>query len=63
MSVLGLNSGCTVKYNPWPLGTPSDKELYLTVYPLSCPNTDAVTAVTANVDAAVPLELIASFEK
>ena len=50
MSVLGLDSGYTVKYNPlpsgdpWPSpsGTPSGKGLYLTVYPSSCPNTDTV---------------------
>ena len=50
MSVLGLNSGYTVKYNPLPSGvpsaspwgTPSGKGLYLTVYPLSRPNTDTV---------------------
>ena len=46
MSVLGLDSGCTVKYNPLPsgvpLGTPSGKGLYLTVYPSSRPNTDTV---------------------
>ena len=50
MSVLGINSGYTVKYNPLPadvplgfvLGTPSGKGLYLTVYPLSRPNTDTV---------------------
>ena len=42
MSVLGLNSGYTVKYNPLPLpsGTPSGKGLYLTVYPELSPNTD-----------------------
>ena len=48
MSVLGPNSGCTVKYNPLlqefarasPSGTPSAKGLYLTVYPSSRPNTD-----------------------
>ena len=38
MSVLGLNSGYTVKYNPLPSG----KGLYLTVYPSSRPNTDTV---------------------
>ena len=50
MSVLGLDSGYTVKYNPlpsefpWalPSGTPSGKGLYLTVYPSSRPNTDTV---------------------
>ena len=44
MSVLGLDSGCTVKYNflpsGVPSGTPSGKGLYLAVYPLFCPNTD-----------------------
>ena len=51
MSVLGLDSGYTVKYNPllrefpWasPSGTPSAKGLYLAVYPLSCPNTDTMS--------------------
>ena len=42
MSVLGLNSGYTVKYNPLLSGTPSGKGLYWTVYPLSRPNTDTV---------------------
>ena len=36
MSVLGLDSGYTVKYNP------SGKGLYLTVYPSSGPNTDTI---------------------
>ena len=36
MSVLGLDSGYTVKYNPLPSG----KGLYLTVYPMYRPNTD-----------------------
>ena len=40
MSVLGLDSGYTVKYNPLPSG----KGLYLTLYPLSRPNTDTVYA-------------------
>ena len=48
MSVLGLGSGYMVKYKPlvsevpsgFVLGTPSGKGLYLTVYPLSRPNTD-----------------------
>ena len=40
MSLLGLNSGYTVKYGPLPLGVPSGKGLYLTIYPLSRPNTD-----------------------
>ena len=39
MSVLGLNSGYTVKYNPLPSG----KGLYLTIYLSSCPNTDTVS--------------------
>ena len=38
MSVLGLDSGYMVKYDP----LPSDKGLYLTVYPSSCPNMDTV---------------------
>ena len=38
MSVLGLEVGYTVKYNPLPSG----KGLYLTIYPLSRPNTDTV---------------------
>ena len=50
MSVLGLNSGYTVKYIlcfqefPWalPSGTPSGTGLYLTVYPSSRPYTDTV---------------------
>ena len=48
MSVLGLDSGYTVKYNhqefPWAssLGTPSDKGLYLTVYPLFRPDTNTL---------------------
>ena len=46
MSVLGLDSGYTVKYNPLPSGvpsgTPSGKGLYLTVYPSSRPNTDTL---------------------
>ena len=51
MSVLGLNSGYTVRYNPLPSGVPSgfalgnsfrQLGLYLTVYPLSRPNTDTV---------------------
>ena len=41
MSVLGLDSGYTVKYNPLPSG----KGLYLTVYPLSRPNTDTVCSI------------------
>ena len=43
MSVLGLNLGYIVKYTPSPLGVPSGEGLYLTVYPLSCPNADNVT--------------------
>ena len=46
MSVLGLDSGYTVKYNPLPSGvpsgTPSGKGLYLTIYPSSRPNTDTI---------------------
>ena len=44
MSIFGLDSGYTVKYNPLPLPlrTPSGKGLYLTVYPSSRPNTDTV---------------------
>ena len=42
MSVLGIDSGYTVKYNPLPSGTPSGKGLYLTVYPSSRPNMDTV---------------------
>ena len=46
MSVLGLDLGYTVKYNPLPSGVPSGtsscKGLYLFVYPSSCPNTDTV---------------------
>ena len=38
MSVLGLNSGYTECPRASPTGTPSGKGLYLTVYPLSCPN-------------------------
>ena len=50
MSVLGLNSGYTVKYTlclqefprASPSGTPSGKGLYLTVYPSSRPNMDTI---------------------
>ena len=50
MSVLGLDSGYTVKFTPPPsgvpsgfaLGTPSAGGVYLTVYHSSCPNTDTV---------------------
>ena len=48
LSVLGLDFGYTVKYNlqefpgALPSGTPSDKGLYLTVYPSSRPNMDTV---------------------
>ena len=46
MSVLGLDEGTTVKYNPLPEGvpegTPETKGLYLTVYPQSSPNTDII---------------------
>ena len=48
MSVLGLNSGYTVKYTlciqefprALPLRIPSGEGSYLTVYPSSLPNTD-----------------------
>ena len=40
MSVLGLGSRYTDKYSPLPLGVPSDKGLYFTVYPVSRPNTE-----------------------
>ena len=46
MSVLGLDSGYTVKYTPptlgVPSGTPSGGGVYLTIYPSSRPNTDTV---------------------
>ena len=46
MSVLGLDSGYTVKYTSppsgVPSGTPSDGGVYLTVYPSSRPNTDTI---------------------
>ena len=42
MSVLGLDSGYTVKYSPSPSGVPLGEGLYLTVYPSSHPNTDTV---------------------
>ena len=50
MSVLGLDSGYTVKYTPppsgvpfaSPSGTPSDRGVYLAIYPSSRPNTDTV---------------------
>ena len=50
MSVLGLDPGFIVKYNPLPsrvpsgfdLRTPSGKGLYLTVHPSSRPNADTV---------------------
>ena len=49
MSILGLNSGYTVKYTPppsgVPSGTPSDGGVYLTVYPSFRPNTDTVSGV------------------
>ena len=38
MSVLGLDSGYTVKYTP----PPSGGGVYLTVYPSSRPNTDTI---------------------
>ena len=34
LSILGLNSGFTVKYNPSPFEVPSGKGLYLTLYHL-----------------------------
>ena len=50
MSVLGLDLGYMVKYNPFPPRVPSGlalgnsfrQGLYLTVYPSSRPNTDTV---------------------
>ena len=50
MSVLGLDSGYTVKYTPPPSAvpsalpsvTPEGGGVYLTVYPSSRPNTDTV---------------------
>ena len=46
MSVLGLDSGYRVKYHHLPSGlssgSPSGKGVYLTVYPLSRPNTDTI---------------------
>ena len=50
LSVLGLDSGYTVKYthspsgvpSALPSGTPSGEGVYLTVYPSSCPNMDTV---------------------
>ena len=50
MSVLGLDSGYTVKYplrlqefpRALPSGTPSGGGVYFTVYPSSRPNTDTV---------------------
>ena len=42
MSVLGVDSGYTVKYTPPPSGTPSGGGVYFTVYPSSCPNTDTI---------------------
>ena len=47
VSVLELDSGCTVKYNPLPEGVPEGnpegKGLNLTVYPESSPNTDIIS--------------------
>ena len=51
LPVLGLDSGYTVKYSPPPLevisgfalGNSLSGGLYLTVYPLSCPNTDTTS--------------------
>ena len=45
-----------------PFGTSSGEGVYLTKYPSSRPITNTVTAVTANIDSAVPLEIIASLE-
>ena len=45
MSVLGPNSGYTVKYTPPPSGVPSVGGVFLTVYPSSCPNTDTVNLI------------------
>ena len=50
MSVLGLDLGYAVKYNPLPLGVPLGfalgnsfrQRVYLTIYPSSRPNTDTV---------------------
>ena len=46
VSILGLDLGYTVKLSPSPLENPSEnpsgERLYLTVYPLSRPNTDTV---------------------
>ena len=51
VSVLGLNSGYTVKYNPLPEGvpegetegTPQGKGLYVNIYPELSPNTDIIS--------------------
>ena len=47
--ILGLDSGCTVKYTPLPSGVSlgfalgnSGEEVYLNVHPSSCPNMDTV---------------------
>ena len=50
LSVLGLNTGYTVKYTPLPSGVPLGlalgnsfrQRVYLTLYPSSCPNTATV---------------------
>ena len=56
MSVLGLDSGYTVKYNPFPPRVPSGlalgnsfrQRVYLTVYPSSRPNTDTISGIYIN---------------
>ena len=42
VSVLGLDTGYTVKYSPSLEGTPKGRGLYLTVYPKSSPNTNSI---------------------
>ena len=42
LSIIGFDSGYTVKNTPLPLGTPSGEGVYLTVHPSSRPNTDTV---------------------
>ena len=57
--VLILNSGYTVKYTPSasgvPSGTPLCKGVYLTVYPSSCPKTDAVYPSSGYITDTVPV--------
>ena len=56
MTILGLDSGYTVKYTlclqefprASPSVTPSDKGLYLTIYPSSYSNTDTILTVLAS---------------